>query len=289
MDADKVFEESLKELGKAAAKEAWDKKGKIREIWSRVPKWLGFSKRDVATGDAVPQGGILILGLAGSGKTTLARLLSGEVEIYIDPPETYLSSLGIEEYTLLGEPDVEIVVPPGQENSRAATWDDLLKDATVGRFRGLILVTAYGHESIARQSYKDHPLYESRKDSFVQALLERQRQDEIALLDRLVPILQQVPKKFWCLSVITKQDLWWPDHAEVEKFLHDGVYREWLERLGPLRHEACSLSLVIQNWETREHETLKPNAAGYDSAKQRESIQRLFEILDALRRWEETP
>ena len=47
MDADKVFEESLKELGKAAAKEAWDKKGKLREIWSRVSRWLCSASAEI--------------------------------------------------------------------------------------------------------------------------------------------------------------------------------------------------------------------------------------------------
>lgn len=47
-----------------------------------------------------------------------------------------------------------------------------------GKYRGVILVTAYGHESILPDSFKQHKLYEDDKDQFLTKLLEVQRTDE---------------------------------------------------------------------------------------------------------------
>lgn len=212
MEIDKVADEGLKELGKAAARELWEKKGRVWELWARVVAWLGFQKSAEAPDVSKSSRGILILGAGGTGKTTLARMLAGEVETIFDPPGAYAASVLVERYELLGSPGVEIVVPPGQQTRRFATWDDLLSDVTNGLFRGVVIVTAYGHQSIARESYKAHPLFHSRLDEFRIALVEQQRIEELAILEQLVPILRVAPGKLWLLSVVTKQDLWWPIH-----------------------------------------------------------------------------
>lgn len=46
------------------------------------------------------------------------------------------------------------------------------------------------------------------------------------------------------------------------------------------------MSLTIQNWTTRVGERLRPNAEGYDRTLQAESVRRLLEMMDALRKWE---
>ena len=52
------------------------------------------------------------------------------------------------------------------------------------------------------------------------------------------------------------------------------------------RHEPVFASLVISNFATGAAEQLKPNAAGYDQKLQVESLRRLYETVDALRKWE---
>jgi hypothetical protein len=232
-------------------------------------------------------------GRGGTGKTTLAKLLAGEIDWLLDPPGQYQASVNIERYQLPGSPPVEIVVPPGQQHRRGADWDDLLADVAAGKYRGLILVTASGYQSIARGSYKDHPLYSGKKDKFVSALIDQQRAEELAILDRLIPVFGVVPVRFWLLSVVAKQDLWWPNRQEVENHYRTGEYQARLAGVFPpggrrdRRHEVCPVSLVIQNWTTQTAgERLRPNAEGYDQIAQVSSIRRLLETLDALREWE---
>ena len=52
----------------------------------------------------------------------------------------------------------------------------------------MILVGAYGCHSFPKlKSYKDHPLYNGNKDAFLTAYLAERRDDELAVLRRLVP------------------------------------------------------------------------------------------------------
>jgi hypothetical protein len=54
------------------------------------------------------------------------------------------------------------------------------------------------------------------------------------------------------------------------------------------RSELVFCSLTISNFVTGERELLRENAAGYDSRRQIQSLDRLIETLDALRTWEGT-
>jgi hypothetical protein len=265
---------------------AWERKDEILQFLSRLRAWF----RNEGASASTP--GILILGPGGTGKTTLARLLSGDVDLLLDPPGTYQASVGMERYELLGTPTVEIVVPPGQSHRQGATWAELLAAVAAGKFRGIILVTAYGHQSLARDSYQQHPLYAGDKDAFRTELLARQRADELAILDQLTPVLGVAPCRLWLLSIVAKQDLWWQNRHEVEKHYREGDYQSRLAAIfgekghRDRRHELCCTSLVIQNWVTAAGERLKPNAEGYDQALQVAAIRRLLETVDALRRWE---
>lgn len=96
------------------------------------------------------------------------------------------------------------------------------------------------------------------------------------------------------LSLISKQDLWWPQRVEVESHYREGEYgtaiQGVLNRVGRLnfRHEYAFSSLVISNFTTGMKETLKPNSEGYDQSLQVASLRRLFETIAALKDWEET-
>jgi hypothetical protein len=266
---------------------AWDRRDQILEFLGRLRAWFrGEGKPESAPG-------ILILGPGGTGKTTLARLLSGDVDLLLDSPGVYEASVRVERYELLGSPGAEIVVPPGQKHRRGSDWAEFLADVAGGMYRGLILVTAYGHQSIARDSYQQHPLYAGNKDKFLAALLDQQRAEELTILEQLVPVLRVAPNRLWLLSVVAKQDLWWPNRQEVERHYREGVYQVRLAEVfgerghQERRHEVCPVSLVIQNWTTRTAgERLRPNAEGYDQTLQVASIRQLLETIDALRQWE---
>src|SRR5262249_27849231 len=171
--------------------------------------------------------GILILGSGGVGKSTLGRILAREYDFLLDDPAEYRESLKVEEYIIPGEeggPEVGVVVPPGQKSRRNATWTSLLQDVVAGKFRGVILVAAYGYHSLGNVSWKDPAVSRGYRDetSFLKSFLEEKQEDEIAVLNKLAEAIKLNSKPLWLLTVVTKQDLWWDDRGKVEAHYKDG-------------------------------------------------------------------
>ena len=128
-------------------------------------------------------------------------------------PGTYKESIGVEHYALKDVPGVEIVVPPGQRQRRDATWTDLHADLVAGKFRGVILLAADGHHSFTR-SYKENRLYQNDKDRFVEEFCAAQRTEELTVLRQLAPHITASRGRVWMLTLVAKQDLWWPKRAK---------------------------------------------------------------------------
>ena len=266
----------------------WDNKDWVIRKVKELRNWFR------GTGQKSGQAGILILGAGGVGKTTLARLLSGDFDLLLDGIEQYDESIGIERYILKDAANVEIVVPPGQQHRREATWADLHADIAAGKYRGIVLVSAHGYHSLGEGAGNACGVTKQKKDVFLRALLKSNRLDELAVVHQLLPHLQVNPAKMWFVSLIAKQDLWWPIHAKVEDYYRDGAYgveirSTFTQKPALLRHEFVFASLLIANFATRNNVVLKPNAEGYDYPRQIQSLRRLFETIDALKNWESEP
>lgn len=266
----------------SALKWAWLNKTEILANLARVRAWFRSD----------PGRGILIIGAGGVGKTTLARILSGDFDWLCDDPWRYDESYGLEEYVLGDDPKTRIVVPPGQTIRRATTWAGVESDLAGGKYRGVILVSAFGYHSLLRQSYKDHPLFNGKREEFLTAFVEQCRCDEVAIQRRIAPALAIAPGRMWLFTVVTKEDLWDANRQEAEQFYTSGDYASGLAPVlaakgnAGFRHELVTASLVISNFETGVGEVLRPNAEGYDHRRSVESVRRLQEALDALREWE---
>jgi hypothetical protein len=275
-------------------------RGAFRAIIDAVREWWN-RKNKVAQGgtttapNADEKRGILVIGPGGTGKTTLARILSGDANWLIDSPWEYRESHNTELYSLLDDPGVQIVVPPGQKHRRESTWSSIHADLASDQYRGIIFVTAYGYHNLAGvRSYKQHPTYENNKDRFFAKYLEESRKDEVRILEQLVSHLPSQGQKLWFVSVVAKEDFWYPDRTIVEKHYREQEYSQVLRKIQEkcgttrFRHEFEFLSLVISNLTTETGETLKKNVEGYDQKLQVESMRRLIRTLFALKTWEES-
>src|SRR5262245_52643254 len=136
---------------------SWAAKKGFDTLYSKVTAW--FQKPAARN--------VLILGAGGVGKTTLGQFLSSPENE--SASGSYVESISTEEFTLPDNLAVQIVIPPGQAHRRKATWDQCLEEVAEGKFRGVILIHAYGHHALGDISYENHKLYDPAKglDAFV--------------------------------------------------------------------------------------------------------------------------
>lgn len=262
---------------------AWAAKKGLDKLYSKVAAW--FTK-------PAPRG-ILIIGPGGVGKTTLGQFLSGQDERAASG--SYVESVGTEEFKLADDLAVQVVILPGQAHRRRATWDQRLDEVAEGKFRGIIIIHAFGHHALGDISYKNHKLYIPEKglDAFVADYLAECLKAEEKILTTVCDAVRRCAEPIWLLTLVTKEDLWWDQRAEVDKHYSQGTYGKVIKLcLGGksernLRHEVVSASLVSRNLVTGRDEVLKKTASGYDAPLQAKSFEKLLEVFAGLMKWEE--
>jgi GTPase SAR1 family protein len=215
---------------------------------------------------------LFIFGPGGVGKTVLGKLLSGEYSLETVPPD-YDLSLETEEGSVAGRYFTSVYVPPGQEEKRGYTWDELYRELQSAERYAIINVCCWGYHSLARIEFARHKLYSAgmTEVQFLPLFLEEQRFAELRVLEELLPQFKTAPNKFRMLTLITKQDLWWMDRHQVQTHYEKGRYNELIDALrnhkgaANFSHDYVSASLNLLNFRTKDV-LLTQTVAGYDNA-----------------------
>jgi GTPase SAR1 family protein len=233
---------------------------------------------------------IVIFGAGGIGKSTLAQLLSGKRDEMSLLP-TYQESITTETYKLENNTLAVILVAPGQKR-REDTWVELLRELTAGKFNLVIHVVAGGYHSFSGGiPYQLHEFYQSGMalEEFVIKYVEEQKKREIEVLKKLIPPLAITKsQKIAMLTIVTKQDLWWPQRREIQSHYEQGEYAQLIHQVTQEKgkqnfiHEYASASLVIENFNSGAKELLVTNTAGYDQPLRLVNFKNMLHRIEAL-------
>lgn len=243
---------------------------KLRELAQRL--WKRITKGQVR---------VVVFGAGGSGKTTLGKFLAGDVV-----SSEYRESAHMERYELEGTTPCTILVPPGQELLRPRNWKSLQRYVSDGRATSVIHVVSDGHVDIQPARYIDHRSYQDGMSvaQFVPVFLQAQRDAEVRVLGSLARELNP-PNHLSLVTVVLKQDLWWPRRNEVRAFYENGAYAEQVDALRKqvgdqkFSHQLWSASLLRRNLKDGDHTLLVPVAEGYDDAISDWHAMRLLELV----------
>ena len=244
-----------------------------------------------------------LFGAGGVGKTTLAQILAGQLDPFTGPTD-YRESLVVKHFKITTKakrklahvPGVLIDIP-GQERRVPETWpqlfDDFLAPTRADRI-GLINVVAHGLHSLDADTpaLDEVAAYQGltaaqRRDAYFAGRRDRELVLCRLLIDALLDRADELPAPLWMLTVVTKQDLWWPQRKDVHAH-YEGEYLPIVdrlrERLGPERfqHEFADATLLSTNLTEHAGRPLAEVAKGYDQTLRTRSLDNLLSTLESL-------
>ena len=154
------------------------------------------------------------------------------------------------------------------------------------------ILAAHGYHTLAEQyRYQEHELYNNNKAEFLVRYLADRRADELEILKQLAPHILVCPEKIWLMTVVAKQDLWWDEKSEAERFYRSGDFANVTSDIAAtrggqaFRYETVFVSLLISNFDDSLGSRLKKNVAGYDQREQVSTLLRLMKSLFDLKVW----
>ena len=230
---------------------------------------------------------IAVFGAGGSGKSTLGKLFSGDLEP-ISLFHSYQESVAIEKYQLDGNAFGSLIVAPGQER-RQDTWGDMLRYISSGKVQIVLNVAAWGCHSFQDFRYSEHRLFQEGMSlsQFIGLYLDDRRSRELDVLRTLQPHLSIAnSRKLILITLITKQDLWWNERLEVKRYYTQGPYEGAIQnirnRLGSSNfiHEYMSASLVMENFLSGSGEMLIPVTQGYDQRLKAANMRHFLNAIE---------
>lgn len=193
---------------------------------------------------------ILIFGHGGAGKTTLGYKLSGSDL----PSYKYVPSVTTEKLKIKGNLYGKYFIATGQQRSINLNWSELFRNMASGKFKGIINVVSYGYHSYKSEaSFKETEYYKSKGDKdFLEHYLAERRKSEISQLRTLAENIKNTKGKFWMVTLVNKQDLWYDVKNDVESYYLNGDYAKIIKQISDRKgdqfiHHYVSASLVDSN------------------------------------------
>jgi len=179
---------------------------------------------------------ILVLGCSGAGKTELIKSLES-----INPEIIHYTSR-TRDKTISGmkinKVPFEFIDIPGEENDLSIRNDAILQHAAT--LDAVINVVSYGYHEY---TYGKDEAILNGNGAVSEEYLEHNRQREIDTIPEWSISLGGV-RKYRLITVVTKADLWWPEHKKVIKHYQNGDYHEALgpaQQLYPMVVPYCSV------------------------------------------------
>lgn len=261
----------------------------LKKHWKRLKYLASHGKISIA-----------IVGAGGSGKSTVANIITGKVDpFHLD--SVYRQSIILEQEELQGDVPGNVDVVPGQllydEKTKLFTvqydnpWETMLGNIEYDKYLGIINVVNYGYHTFSDfSSFKETDLGKGRTlEEFIAAYTDWRRSAELQLLDLLLARLVKVRRSTWLITLVCKQDLWWFERDRVRGYYDSGEYHnkvravqnELKSRNVYLQHEMIPASLIISNL-CSEEETLVSNSAGYDTQRHIRYLNQFLEHLTTL-------
>lgn len=245
--------------GAHVASEVLSFKEKLRQAAKQLVFWI-------RNGTCV----VPVFGAGGVGKSTLGKLLNGQA--LTDIQEPYDESWKIEELNLAGDIHGRVLVAPGQIQRAELRWPELYRQIASGNALGIINVVAYGYHSLNIESISEHDVFRSGMSTvhFLQAYTKIRREAELLMLKKLVDGMAALTHPIWMVTLVNKQDLWWPYRQAVREHYEKGEYGRIIDdvtrKIGErsFQHEFIPASLTLENLVTKGGTLIAGVSAGYD-------------------------
>ena len=125
----------------------WKNRNALQQTVRRIFNRLRHGKMPIA-----------VFGPGGTGKTTLSKFLTEDFR-WQTRSTAYKESIGVERVSLPGNLVCDLIVAPGQEPRRAATWNTIYQTLGKSKACGVINVVCWGLHSFNVLRYQDHELY----------------------------------------------------------------------------------------------------------------------------------
>lgn len=250
----------------------------VGKLWGRIQKRFKRGKFR-----------IVIFGASGTGKTTLARKLAGGDQHILG--QTYHESFSTEESEIETAPASHVLTLPGQQHRMPDAIRRIRADISDGRIHGAIHVVSLGFHSFRPDdvAYTRHPLFRDgmSPDDFLTAYRTEMLKRELRALEGMAACIRDSRNhKFWLVTLVTKQDLWFDeqDSKSYDTDQYNMIINTIKQSRSGFRHELFSGSLGCHNFKDSRGNSLKSIVAGYDNETQRLSLQ---SFLQQLASWSE--